>query len=93
MDKKTMTVTNENNLWIAVRIQRGFVTQVKAYIDEGPARRQEKRWRRIMNPDYDETAVSRVRIIKSKKAKITHKSSPQPLTRRNVRKRSSRELL
>lgn len=49
-------------IWIAVRVQRGFVSDIRAYRDEESARRCERAWRRRMNPDYDETGVSAVRV-------------------------------
>lgn len=53
---------DSRNIWVAVRVQRGFVSDVRAYDSEKPARRQERSWRRRLNPDYDETFVSRVRV-------------------------------
>lgn len=49
-------------IWVAVRVQRGFVSDIRAYRDEESARRCERSWRRRMNPDYDETGVSAVRV-------------------------------
>jgi hypothetical protein len=49
-------------IWVAVRVQRGFVSEIRAYVNERPARQQESSWRRQMNPDYDESAVSNVRL-------------------------------
>jgi hypothetical protein len=48
----------EEKIWVAVRVERGFVTDVRAYRDPVPARRTERRWRRQMNPDYDETGLA-----------------------------------
>lgn len=47
-------------IWVAVRVQRGFVTDVRAYRDQAAARRTERKWRQRMNPDYDETGLSAV---------------------------------
>jgi len=44
-------------IWVAVRVQRGFVSDVRAYQTEKSARRLEKSWRRRMNPDYDEAVT------------------------------------
>jgi len=66
--------TVHKTMWVAVRVQRGFVSEVRAYADERSARRRERWWRQEMNPDYDETAVSPVRL-----------SSP----RRRVRQRTA----
>jgi len=57
-----MIKEEEQQLWIAVRVERGFVVEVKAYRSYAPARRRELSWRRRMNPDYDETGVLPVTI-------------------------------
>ena len=59
-----MVNVHKSGIWVAVRVQRGFITEVKAFIEEKPARRQELSWRREMNPDYDETEVMHVYISK-----------------------------
>lgn len=58
-----MRNARDNRIWVAVRVQRGFVSDVRAYGDEKRARQQENLWRRQMNLDYDETCVSRVRLV------------------------------
>jgi hypothetical protein len=50
-------------IWVAVRVQRGFVAEVRAYEKELSARRKERVWRKQMNPDYDEASVSKVCVI------------------------------
>ena len=57
-----MTSMLNERIWVAVRVQRGFVSDIRAYRDEEAARRCERLWRRRMNPDYDETGVSAVRV-------------------------------
>jgi hypothetical protein len=52
----------DQKMWVAVRIQRGFVTDVRAYRDRAAARRTERSWRQRMNPDYDETGLSAVTV-------------------------------
>ena len=54
--------THNQKIWVVVRVQRGFISEVKAYNSEETARRKERTWRRYLNPDYDETSVSHVRI-------------------------------
>ena len=49
-------------IWVAVRVWRGFISDVRAFREREFAVRQERSWRRGMNPDYDETAVSEVGI-------------------------------
>jgi len=58
----TMCNMNDNGIWVAVRVQRGFVSDIHAFGDERAARQREASWRRRMNPDYDETAVSHVHV-------------------------------
>jgi hypothetical protein len=62
----TMSETRNQRIWVAVRVQRGFVSDIRAYRDEASARSRERSWRRQMNPDYDETGVSAVRINKGR---------------------------
>ena len=57
-----MRKTAKEDMWIAVRVQGGFVTEVRAYWDETSARRRERAWRTRMNPDYDETGVQPIVI-------------------------------
>jgi hypothetical protein len=58
-----MRNTKDKMIWVAVRVQRGFVSDIRAYVNERSARQRESSWRRQMNPDYDETSVSNVRLI------------------------------
>ena len=57
-------MSNDNNLklWVAVLVERGFVADIRAYVDRAAARRTESLWRRRMNPDYDETGLSCVTV-------------------------------
>jgi hypothetical protein len=61
-ESEPMLRKDGRKLWVAVRIQRGFVSDVKAYDSEKSARRQERSWRGRLNADYDETCVSCVRV-------------------------------
>lgn len=54
--------TKDLKVWVAVRVERGFVSEVKAFQERKPALKQEKSWRRQMNPDYDETGVAKVSV-------------------------------
>ena len=60
---------NNNRVWVAVYVWRGFVGDIQAFEDEKEARRQERSWRRQMNPTYDETAVEHVQIKLSTRRK------------------------
>lgn len=44
-------------IWVAVKVERGFICDAKAYESFKSAKRMEQRWRSRINPDYDETAV------------------------------------
>lgn len=57
-----MSKTRGQRIWVAVRIERGFVSDVKAFQERELAVRQERSWRLRMNPDYDETGVAQVGI-------------------------------
>ena len=52
-----MKKTTRNKIWVAVRVERGFPVEVKAFSKKTNAERQELSWRKTMNPDYDETGV------------------------------------
>jgi len=44
-------------MWIAVKVERGFPDEVRGFRRKSDAERQELKWRKKMNPDYDETGV------------------------------------
>jgi len=44
-------------LWVAVKVERGFICKAKIFDSLDSAERTERRWRSRLNPDYDETAV------------------------------------
>jgi hypothetical protein len=48
-----------NTVWIAIRSQRGFITDGAVFETEHAAQVREKRWRSSANRDYDESAVLR----------------------------------
>ena len=54
----------ENNwqVWVAVRIERGFPIEAKGYRNRESAERQERLWRKEINLDYDETGVLEMKI-------------------------------
>lgn len=47
----------QQQLWVAVRVERGFPVEVQAFRKRNSALRMENTWRSKMNPDYDETDV------------------------------------
>jgi len=44
-------------LWVAVKVWRGFPDELRGFKRKSDAERQEQRWRKKINPDYDETGV------------------------------------
>ena len=55
-------MSKENKIWVAVKVERGFISTVKAYKSKSLALNKEKSWRNKINPDYDETAIKQVKI-------------------------------
>lgn len=54
--------TARKRLWVAVKVERGFVGEARIFESIDAARRVERRWRAKCNPDYDETAVVEGRL-------------------------------
>ena len=52
----------KESLWVAVLIERGFPSEAKCFQDENSALRQERLWRKHINPDYDETGVLETKV-------------------------------
>ena len=46
-----------NMVWLAIRSQRGFITDAAVFESEHAAQVRERRWRSSANPDYDESVV------------------------------------
>ena len=67
-----MSARENEKLWIAVYVWRGLVEDVRVYRKESSARRQERSWRRSMNPDYDETYVSEA-VIRGRKGVVCNR--------------------
>jgi hypothetical protein len=44
-------------VWVAVRVERGFPVEVRGFRKRDAAIRMERAWREKMNYDYDETEV------------------------------------
>ena len=55
-----MTNNINESFWIAVKVERGFPAAIKCFRREKSALKQERKWRREMNLDYDETEVFEV---------------------------------
>ena len=61
-EENIMSKERDRRIWVVVRVQRGFVSDIRAFRERELARRQERSWRRRMNRDYDETGVSEVLV-------------------------------
>jgi len=48
---------NHKKLWVAVKVERGFISKAKVYESFDAAQRTVRRWRSCLNPDYDEAEV------------------------------------
>ncbi len=44
-------------IWIVVKVERGFITTAKVFYSWNEAVRAEVRWKRGINPDYDEVGI------------------------------------
>ena len=55
--------SNAKRLWVAVKVERGFVSEAKIFESIEAARRTERKWRANLNPDYDEAAVVESRFV------------------------------
>jgi hypothetical protein len=49
--------SNRKQIWVAVKVERGFISDAKAYESFDSAKQAERRWRSSLNPDYDESTV------------------------------------
>ncbi len=73
-EKGTMRSNTGERIWVAVLVERGFVSEIEAYRDEASACRRERSWRRQMNPDYDETGLCDVIVKESRIKQRSHRS-------------------
>jgi len=64
-----MLKQRDRKIWVAVCVHRGFISDILAFREEGCARRQDRSWRRTMNPDYDDTAVTEVAVKRRRVAR------------------------
>jgi len=61
-------------LWVVVLVWRGIPSEVKAFDTETAALKQEQRWRKRMNEQYDETGVFQVKLPGVKSSRWTRAS-------------------
>jgi hypothetical protein len=60
---KTNNMKSKNKvIWVAARSERGFIADAALFETEHAAQVRERRWRKVANPDYDESAVFRCKI-------------------------------
>ena len=57
--------SNYKQIWVAVKVERGYICDARVYESFISAKRTERRWRSRINPDYDETAVIKSRFVPS----------------------------
>ena len=55
--------SNHKQIWVAVKVERGFICDARVYESFRSAKQTERRWRSRINPDYDETAVIKSSFI------------------------------
>ena len=57
-------------IWVAVKVERGYVSEARLFESLDAAQRTEKRWRARLNPDYDEAAIVKGRLTPGLKIKL-----------------------
>ena len=50
------------SVWTVVYVKRGFIERVRIFESREAADRLCRRWRKKLNPDYDEVAVKRSHV-------------------------------
>jgi len=61
--------SNHKQIWVAVKVERGYICDARVYESFESAKRTERRWRSRINPDYDETAVVKSNFISCRASK------------------------
>lgn len=64
---KSKIKSDHKRFWVAVRVERGYVSEAKVFESVNAAKQTERRWRNRFNPDYDETAVISGSFVPSRK--------------------------
>lgn len=44
-------------VWVAVKVVRGYISDAKLFTSSASAYKTVRRWRKCLNPDYDEADV------------------------------------
>ncbi len=53
---------SRRSVWVAVRVERGFVEEARLFATEREAAKVASKWRAVSNPDYDEVGVIRTTL-------------------------------
>jgi hypothetical protein len=61
--------SNHKQVWVAIKVERGYISDARAYETFKSAKQTERRWRSRINPDYDETAVLKSKLIACRTSK------------------------
>lgn len=62
MEEKLKNAHIKDSLWVAVKVWRGFPEEIKAFYSEQTAQKQEKVWRKQVNPEYDEIGIFQIKM-------------------------------
>jgi hypothetical protein len=66
--------SSRKQIWVAVKVERGFICDARVYESARSAKQTERRWRSRINPDYDETAVIKSSFIACRMKKVGRKA-------------------
>jgi len=77
--------SNHKQIWVAVKVWRGYISDARVYESFSSAKQTERRWRSRINPDYDETAVLKSKLVTFRTSKKGRSTSQQ--TSRKLRSR------
>lgn len=78
-------VKPRRSLWIAVRVERGFVEEARLFASEKEAMRTAAKWRGAGNPDYDEVGVIRSTLPNGPASFAAPRSTPTRARSRTAR--------
>ncbi len=49
-------------LWVAVKVERGYISEARVFESLNAAEQTARKWRSLLNPDYDEAGVVKGRL-------------------------------
>ena len=67
---KTKPKKRGGQVWVAVKVERGFISEARVFESLAAANRIEQHWRASLNPDYDEAAVVKSQFIPCRANKL-----------------------